>query len=153
MIQEATGRPGNHLPRQLLRFAQVGLAATGAHYLIAMLVLTATGVYGANLAGYLTAVAISYFGHQRYSFQLPAEAISHGRQFPRFLLGSLGGLALSYLVLVVMEQWLGAPHWLSLAAAVCLVPLYTFIVNKFFVFHRSAPSGNAGHAAFQNRNR
>jgi len=141
----------DHLARQLLRFAQVGLAATGAHYLVALLALTLTGVYGANLAGYLTAVAISYLGHQRYSFRLRPEAISHGRQFPRFVLGSLGGLALSYLVLACMEQGLGAPHWLSLAAAVCLVPLYTFVVNKFCVFRQQPTAGNTGDTGLHGR--
>jgi len=99
-------------------------------------------VYSANLLGYLTAVAISYFGHQRYSFQLSVENISHKRQLPRFVMGSLGGLALSYLVLAIVADLLGAPNWLSLAAAVGLVPVYAFLVNKLYVF----PSHSTGKA-------
>lgn len=122
----------------MLRFALVGVLATCAHYLAAICTVQYINIYAANLAGYLAAVAISYFGHQRYSFQLAAREISHRTQFPRFILASIGGLALSYLVLATMEDGMGAPHWLSMAAAVCLVPLYTFVVNKLCVFRVSS---------------
>jgi putative flippase GtrA len=131
---EAPGTSSGLLTGQMIRFALVGVVATCAHYLVAMGAVQYVNVYGANLAGYLAAVAISYFGHQRFSFQRSSREISHRAQFPRFLLASLGGLILSYLVLAVMETGLAAPHWLSLAAAVCLVPIYTFLVNKLCVF-------------------
>lgn len=127
----ATSRPLHH---QLMRFVLVGAIATGAHYITALLCSTQVSVYSSNLAGYLVAVAISYFGHQRFSFEVAADDVSHGRQFPRFVAGSLGGLALSYLLLFVMDHLLGTSTWLSLAVAVGLVPLYAFIVNKFWVF-------------------
>ncbi len=126
------------LPGQLLRFLVVGGAATGAHYVVALIAAMALNLYIANLLGYLTAVAISYFGHQRYSFQLAPEAVSHRAQLPRFVLASLSGLALSYLILALMRNLVGAPDWLSLAAAVGLVPVYTFLVNKYCVFRAGA---------------
>lgn len=128
------------LSRQMLRFTLVGVLATCTHYLVALSVAQFFNIYGANLAAYLLAVAVSYFGHQRYSFQLSAGEISHQLQFPRFILASLGGLALSYLVLAIMDEGVGAPHWLSLAAAVCLVPLYSFTINKLVVFRTSSDS-------------
>ena len=135
---EVPGTSSGALSGQMARFALVGVAATCAHYLVAIVAVQNINVYGANLAGYLAAVAISYFGHQRYSFALSAREISHRSQFPRFVFASLGGLALSYLVLAILETGLGAPHWLSLAAAVCLVPVYTFVVNKLCVFRVSS---------------
>jgi putative flippase GtrA len=125
--------PGN-LSGQVLRFALVGAAATCTHYIVALISAIYIDLYGANLLGYLAAVAISYFGHQRYSFRLSPQDVSHKRQLPRFVAGSLGGLALSYLLLVLMRGWLGAPNWLSLAVAVGLVPVYGFVFNKFWVF-------------------
>ena len=135
---EVPGTSSGTLSSQMARFALVGVVATCAHYLVAIGAVQYVNVYGANLAGYLAAVAISYFGHQRYSFQLSAREISHRSQFPRFILASLGGLALSYLVLAIMEDGLGSPHWLSLLAAVCLVPIYAFMVNKLVVFRASS---------------
>lgn len=125
--------PGN-LSGQVLRFALVGAAATCTHYLVALISAIYIDLYGANLVGYLAAVAISYFGHQRFSFRVAAGDISHQRQLPRFVAGSLGGLVLSYLLLALMRVWLGAPNWLSLAVAVGLVPVYAFLLNKFWVF-------------------
>ena len=134
---EAPGHSSGALTGQMLRFALVGALATCAHYLMAMVLVRYFNLYGANLAGYLSATAISYFGHQRFSFQLSAGEISHRTQFPRFILASLGGLALSFLVLAIMDDGVGARHWLSLAAAVCLVPIYTFTMNKLVVFRGS----------------
>jgi putative flippase GtrA len=129
--------PGG-LRGEVLRFALVGAAATCAHYGVALLLARHLNLYGANLLGYLAAVAISYFGHQRYSFRVAPGDISHQRQLPRFIAGSLGGLALSYLLLALMKDLLGAPAWLSLAVAVGLVPVYTFLFNKLWVFRTVA---------------
>lgn len=119
---------------QLVRFAAVGATATCAHYVLALLTSGWVGIYSANLLGYSVAVGISYFGHQRFSFRIAANDIYHRQQMPRFLVGSLTGLALSYLVLALARILLGAPDWLALAAAVALVPIYTFAFNKLFVF-------------------
>lgn len=127
------------LSGQVMRFALVGAAATCTHYVVALISAIHIHIYGANLLGYLAAVAISYFGHQRYSFRVAAEDVSHQRQLPRFVAGSLGGLALSYLLLALMRDLVGAPNWLSLAVAVGLVPVYAFVLNKLWVFRATAP--------------
>lgn len=131
-------QPGG-LSGQVLRFALVGATATGTHYIVALTSAIYINLYGANLLGYLAAVTISYVGHQRYSFQISAEDVSHQRQLPRFVAGSLGGLALSYLLLALMRDLLGASNWLSLAVAVGLVPVYAFVLNKLWVFRVTAP--------------
>ncbi|MEM1152985.1 MAG: GtrA family protein [Pseudomonadota bacterium] len=123
---------------ELVRFALVGLAATATHYFVALVASLLLSVYFSNLLGYLMAVMISYFGHQRYSFRLSGAAVSHKSQAPKFIFGSLGGLLLSYVVLLIAEKFLHAPNWLALAAAVCLVPLYNFFINKLYVFRNSS---------------
>ncbi len=138
-IQGKTQTAGE-IPGQLLRFLLVGAAATCAHYVVALISASAINLYAANLLGYLMAVAISYFGHQRFSFRLAAETVSHREQLPRFVLVSLSSLALSYLVLLLMREAFGAPAWLSLAAAVGLVPMYTFLANKHCVFRARTPA-------------
>ena len=136
-----TARPDSisgQLPGELTRFALVGALASCTHNVIALLSAGHITLYGANLLGYMAAVAISYFGHQRYSFRLAAQDISHSSQLPRFVLGSLSGLALSYLLLALARQVLDAPNWLALALAVGLVPVYAFLFNKRFVFRSAA---------------
>ncbi|MEE4145136.1 MAG: GtrA family protein [Halieaceae bacterium] len=148
MIARAKYPAAGELTGQLLRFLLVGVAATCAHYLVALVSAKVIDLYPANLAGYLTAVAISYHGHQRFSFRLAPEAVSHRTQLPRFALVSLSGLALSYLILVLMGKVIGAPDWLSLAAAAGLVPFYTFLANKYCVFRAGGrlPGGPAPKA-------
>ena len=124
---------------QVRRFLLVGLAATCVHYGMALLSANAVNLYVANLLGYLAAVTVSYVGHQRFSFRLAPEAISHAKQLPRFIVVSLGGLALSYLVLAIMRDLLDAANWLSLAAAAGLVPVCAFFFNKLYVF-RTEPA-------------
>ena len=130
---------GRQLLEQIARFSVVGVVATATHYLVAMFWVLSVSVWLANLLGYLAAVAISYFGHQRITFRVPAQKVSHQRQAPRFMLTSLGGLVTSYLVLAVMTLLLSAPDWLSLACVVTLVPVYTYIVNKYWVFRSADP--------------
>lgn len=134
MTIQGENQTAGEIPGQLLRFLLVGAAATCAHYVVALISANAINLYAANLLGYLMAVAISYFGHQRFSFRLAAEAVSHREQLPRFVLVSLSGLALSYLILLLVREAFGASAWLSLAAAVGLVPVYTFLANKYCVF-------------------
>lgn len=122
------------LGSQLVRFALIGGLATLVHYAVALLVVAVTGVYGANLCGYLLAVTISYFGHQQVTFRVSRDDIDHARQLPRFAAGSLGGLAFSYIVLTLADLYGGAPSWLSLLVTVVLVPIYTFVINKLWVF-------------------
>lgn len=122
---------------EMVRFLVVGIAATLTHYVVAMLCVSWTSLWLANFLGYLFAVFVSYFGHQRITFQLPADDVSHQRQAPRFVLSSLSGLAMSYLVLGVMNLVLAAPNWLSLAAVVTLVPIYTYFINKYWVFKQA----------------
>lgn len=124
---------------EMVRFFVVGIAATLTHYIVAMLCVSWTSLWLANFLGYLFAVFVSYFGHQRVTFQLPTEDVSHQRQAPRFVLSSLSGLAMSYLVLAVMNLVLAAPNWLSLAVVVTLVPIYTYFINKYWVFRQSGP--------------
>jgi putative flippase GtrA len=130
---------GRALTGQIGRFFVVGILATATHYLVAMLWLGWVSVWLANLLGYLAAVAVSYFGHQRITFRVPVAEVSHQRQAPRFLLTSLGGLAISYLVLLALNMLLSAPDWLSLACVVTLVPVYTYIANKYWVFKLAGP--------------
>jgi len=127
------------LTGQVGRFFVVGIFATATHYLVAMFWLGWVSVWLANLLGYLAAVAVSYFGHQRITFRVPVAEVSHQRQAPRFLLTSLCGLAISYLVLLAMNLLLSAPDWLSLACVVTLVPVYTYIANKYWVFKSADP--------------
>lgn len=118
---------------QLTRFGIVGLTATGVHYVVALGVSVLVSPYLANLAGYASAVGVSYFGHQRVTFRVDPAEVAHRRHLPRFVVTSLSALALSQLVLATGRA-LALPDAPALALAVLTVPPYTFLLSRVWVF-------------------
>jgi len=124
------------LIRQLLVFGCVGVAATATHYFIALGAnrFGQVDLYLANILGYVSAVAISYFGHGRFTFKQTLNwAI-----FTRFVVVSLGALGTSELLLLALQKTLAPPEYISLAVVVCTIPVLTFIMSKLWVFSGAA---------------
>lgn len=123
------------LARQLLVFGIIGVSATLTHYVVALLTHNYLGfsLYIANLSGYCTAVAISYFGHGRLTFRRELN----WRVFSRFVLVSLTTLGLSEILLWGLESQLSLHHAISLAVVVCTIPVITFVLSKLWVFRAS----------------
>lgn len=125
-----------HLDRELLRqlsfFGLVGVSATLVHYFVALLSHEYLGInlYVANLAGYCTAVLISYFGHGRLTFKRNL----HWPVFLRFILVSLATLLFSEGILWGLETHTTLHHSVSLAIVVSTIPILTFILSKLWVF-------------------
>lgn len=118
--------------RQLLVFGMVGVVATATHYLVALACHEGLGInlYAANLAGYGTAVALSYIGHGKLTFQ----AVLNQSVLQRFLAVSLAVFLTSEGLLAALEAGLQLPHRLSLAVVVLIIPCITFVLNKFWVY-------------------
>lgn len=123
------------LARQLLVFGIIGVSATLTHYVVALLTHNYLGfnLYIANLSGYCTAVAISYFGHGRLTFRRELNWLV----FSRFVLVSLTTLGLSEILLWGLESQFSLHHTLSLAIVVCTIPVITFVLSKLWVFRAS----------------
>lgn len=118
--------------RQASRFAVVGGLATVTHLAVALAAnsLLKLPPLTANLAGYVCAVLVSYFGNARWSF----EKTRDWGQFARFILMSLAGLALNQAITWVATGPLGLPFWLALGIVVAVVPIVTFVVARIWVF-------------------
>lgn len=120
------------LLRQLLVFGMVGVVATITHYLVALACheLLDVNLYGANLAGYGTAVAVSYVGHGRLTFQTELNQ----SVLQRFLVVSLAAFFASEGLLAALEAGLQLPHRVSLAVVVMIIPAISFVLNKLWVY-------------------
>ena len=120
------------LVRQLLSFGSVGMLATLAHVAVAYALLTATSInpYAANLAGFLSAVGISFFGNARVTF---AYGEAWWPAFTRFAVVSLTSLGLTTAILAVVEAQ-ALPYWAYVLATLAIVPPLTFLLSKFWVF-------------------
>lgn len=121
--------------RQLLMFGLVGLAATLTHYLIALGSHEALGfsLYVANLAGYVSAVGVSYFGHGLLTFRVTlCRSV-----FRRFVVVSIATFLASEVLLAGLESILKLPHRVSLAVVVLTIPAISFLLNKLWVYRHS----------------
>lgn len=121
------------LAREGLVFAGVGLAATATHAAVALAVRAAfdASPLDANLAGYLSAVGVSYLGNARLTFGRPALS---GRRFLRFLVVSLMGLAAGQAITWALAERLGWPFPAALAVVVVTIPALSFAAAKLWAF-------------------
>lgn len=122
-------------------FFVVGVVATGCNYVAALAAQRFLG-FGpllAGLAGYASAVGVSYFGNALLTFRRPAL---HGPQFLRFMTVSLAGLALNLGLVFVGTRLLAWPLWQALIPVVLIVPAATFVMAKFWAFR--APAAELG---------
>ncbi|HEX7026666.1 MAG TPA: GtrA family protein [Gammaproteobacteria bacterium] len=140
------------LLRQLLVFGAVGVVATATHYLVALGCHEAllVNLYAANLAGYGAAVAVSYVGHGKFTFQ----AELNRSVLRRFVLVSLAAFFASEGLLAALETRLQLPHRVSLAVVVMIIPAISFVLNKLWVYretHASHPDIEAVQAPARDR--
>lgn len=138
MIRMAQSVASNNLRvgsalRQAVTFAFVGGLATLTHFTVALLLNSQMGLapLQANLCGYISSVLISYVGNARLTFK---SRIFHARQFMRFSVVSLAGLALGQGLMHLGVSVVHAPFVLALLAVVSIVPVFTFVASRVWTF-------------------
>lgn len=114
------------------RFGLVGIMAT-LTYLLASLFANAIGLnaYWANLTGYLSSVAISYFGHANITFR---STQPHRVQGPKFVVVSLSTYLLTNLVVLFVTETLHYSFVAASLAVAVFIPFTTWFLTRFWVF-------------------
>lgn len=91
----------------------------------------------ASVFAYALGMGVSFLGQSRYTFGVGKNTI---RQFIRFCVMSLCGIAVSYLAMQAFTQGLGTqPFWGTLAVC-AIIPVMSFVFMKFWVFAEGAGS-------------
>ena len=85
----------------------------------------------ATMIGFTAALAVSYFGHFRFTF---AASGPHRGYLPKFAVSSLASLVLSTGMVWVATAILGIDYKPSLIALAVIVPVCNYLVNRFWVF-------------------
>lgn len=119
---------------RISRFALVGIVATAVHYITAMASSFFLPVIAANPLGFLAAVAISYFGHMKLTFALPAWEQRHSNRLPRFVITAVAGFALGQVIVTALCFATALADWLILAIALSAVPIFTYVMSSAWVF-------------------
>ncbi len=127
-----TIQTGQDWPRQIGRFAVVGLVATLTHVGVALLAkyLCDLSPLNANLAGFTVAVGVSFQGHLRVTFRVQNPRWRH---LYRFVVVSLASLAISSLITAACTRN-GGDMKLAMAMVALIVPATSFLAARLWAF-------------------
>lgn len=122
---------------ELCIFGMVGCAATLTHYGVALICaeLLGIGYQVSNLMGFWLAFAVSYLGQSILTFKSRPNLGS----FTKYILLAIFNYFMSAGILFFLESVLGIDYRIVLVVIVCLIPIISYIVSKFFIF-RVAPN-------------
>jgi putative flippase GtrA len=121
--------------RSGLWFLAVGGAAALTHFVVFTLTRRALWPEVANVAGFVVAFWVSFWGHRRLSFG-DADA-AFGQSLRRFAVTALAGFAGNALFFTACYRGLGWTPSLSWLAATVLATGQTFVLSRFWAFRRS----------------
>ena len=115
-------------------FAVIGVLAAFTHYVIAV-GFERSAILNpeqANIAGFVLAFPVSYFGHRRFSFA--GNVSSHRNTFPRFLSVALLGFLANQTLVISALKYTKLPFWFVLGFVMVFVAISTYILSKYWAF-------------------
>jgi putative flippase GtrA len=117
---------------QIITFAGIGVANTFFHGLVLVFVMENLKwpVLLAHLLAFSAANIFSYVLNSRFTFHSALGLVSYGR----FLIASLFSLCLT-LMISGAAQWWGLHYWKGFLLVVILVPIFSFVIMKFWIFN------------------
>jgi len=126
--------------KQVSWFIVVGCAAATTHWLIAVTCVEQLALHPlvANVAGWLTALTVSFAGHFRLTFR---DHTRHqvGALWPaawRFFLVSAGGFLINESAYAFLLHATTIPYDVLLFALLLGVAVLTFVLSRYWAFRR-----------------
>ncbi|OIR17720.1 GtrA-like protein [mine drainage metagenome] len=123
------------LKRELVVFVGVGASAALVHLLIVWLLvnLDVLSPLQANIAGFLGAVNVSYFGHSQFTFNLAKRPCI--KSFAKFFSIAVLSFVINQTAYYYGLKWFGYQFYLPILTVVLVVvAVFTFIFSKFWAF-------------------
>jgi putative flippase GtrA len=135
----ANGKPVDFLIRLVSRlrnisvFALVGLASTLAYAVLFGVFHQTLPLSAAvcSVVAYSLCAVGSYLGHRHLSFRSDR---AHQVALPRFLMVSLFGNLLAFLIAAVLTDYYGYPVTVSTVVICIVIPLCSCVLNSRYVF-------------------
>lgn len=118
-------------------FTVIGAAAAAVHYVVAVS-LEWTQLLPpsqANVAGFLMAFPVSYFGHRAFSFS--KQTATHSHAFPRFLAIAVVGFVANQLLLIAALRYTWLPFWFALGLVMVIIAASTYLLSRHWAFKSS----------------
>ncbi|MBV8045735.1 MAG: GtrA family protein [Paludibacterium sp.] len=122
------------MKRQLLWFGVVGISALVVHYLMVTAVLTPLGLAPlvANIAAFLVAFQVSYWGHRHLTFG--QSGVSHRHALPRFFGVACLSFAVNEGLYALLLRFTALDYRVSLLIVLFAVAALTFVLSKLWAF-------------------
>jgi putative flippase GtrA len=119
--------------RQPITFVLVGVSLALIYFVVAYAGSSRIGLQPAiaSFYAYLLMIPLAYFAHRVITFRSSAV---HSVAFPRFVVTSCIGVALSWVIPYLASQLFAAPHWLAFLAVCVIVPTLSFVTTRAWVF-------------------
>jgi len=119
--------------RQPIVFGVVGVSLALIYFVMASAGSSGLGLEPALASGcaYMLMIPLAYFAHRIITFRSSAV---HKVAFPRFVVTSLMGVALSWAIPYLASRLFAAPHWLAFLAVCVIVPTLSFVTTRAWVF-------------------
>lgn len=135
MRATSAARPARPQPwsRTLLAFGIVGGVACLVHLLVvSLLVPLGIAPLLANIGGFLTALGVSYAGHERWSF--PSANRVHRVAVRRFFTVAVTSFAANETLYWLMLRYTGLSYRLALVIVLAVVATLTLVSSKYWAF-------------------
>ena len=113
-----------------LRFAAVGLAATGAQLALYAFLDSSVGPQLANVLAWIASTLVANAAHRRYTFQLTGRASESDHLVS--LVSSLAALGLSSLALLLLDEPTGLDGVVALVAVNAAVGVVRFLALRWW---------------------
>jgi putative flippase GtrA len=121
------------LPRELTAFVHVGTAAFAVHFgVVSVIVPLGVPPLGANVLGFLAAFAVSFLGHDRWSF--PAAQPRSWAALRRFFAVALLGFAVNETLYAVLLSSTHLDYRVALLFVLAVVAVSTLLLSKYWAF-------------------
>lgn len=118
---------------QIIRFIIVGTTAAAVHFSI-VVYLVQLFHYApliANIAAFIVAFQVSYWGHRMWTFS--ETEVMHREAYPKLIILQVSVLCMNE-GLYYLFLSLHIPYQLALLMVLAIMPFFTFVTSKFWVF-------------------
>jgi len=123
----------NH-SRSLSWFGIIGSLAALVHYCVAVSLegfMHISPAYS-NIAGFVLAFPVSYFGHSKLSFA--NHQSSHQEALPKFFAVALAGFIANQILVLGLMHLFKLPFWLILGVVMVIIAITSYLMSRFWAF-------------------
>jgi putative flippase GtrA len=88
----------------------------------------------ANFLAFCVAFSVSFMGHRNLSFSDTTNSVEQSLR--RFIITSVAGFVCNEIVFSLAIRLLGWPNWLALFAGFAVAGGQTYLLSRYWAFHR-----------------